>query len=79
RPLPALRGRTALRRAATTVTPRLGTLVAADHPQGDSRRLPRPPRKINAELNNRPRRILGYRTPAEVFADLLASSIASIE
>ncbi len=32
---------------------------------------------VAAELNNRPRRILGYRTPAEVFADLLASSIAS--
>lgn len=32
---------------------------------------------IAAELNNRPRRILGYRTPAEVFADLLTSSIAS--
>jgi len=34
--------------------------------------------RVAAELNNRPRRILGYRTPAEVFADLLASSIASI-
>ncbi|MGH3498144.1 MAG: IS30 family transposase [Nocardioidaceae bacterium] len=33
--------------------------------------------RVAAELNNRPRRILGYRTPAEVFADLLASSIAS--
>ncbi|MGH3547600.1 MAG: IS30 family transposase, partial [Pseudonocardiaceae bacterium] len=32
---------------------------------------------VATELNNRPRRILGYRTPAEVFADLLASSIAS--
>lgn len=32
---------------------------------------------VAAELNNRPRRILGYRTPAEAFADLLASSIAS--
>jgi IS30 family transposase len=32
---------------------------------------------VAAELNNRPRRILGYRTPAEVFADLLTSSIAS--
>jgi transposase, IS30 family len=29
------------------------------------------------ELNNRPRRILGYRTPAEVFTDILASSIAT--
>jgi IS30 family transposase len=34
---------------------------------------------VAAELNNRPRRILGYRTPAEVFADLLASSIASTD
>jgi len=33
--------------------------------------------RVAAELNNRPRRILGYRTPAEVFTDLLASSIAS--
>jgi len=32
---------------------------------------------VARELNNRPRRILGYRTPAEVFADLLTSSIAS--
>ena len=32
---------------------------------------------VTAELNNRPRRILGYRTPAEVFTDLLTSSIAS--
>jgi IS30 family transposase len=32
---------------------------------------------VATELNNRPRRILGYRTPAEVFADLLTSSIAS--
>ncbi len=32
---------------------------------------------VAAEINNRPRRILGYRTPAEVFADLLTSSIAS--
>ncbi len=44
RALPALRGRTALRRAATTVTPGLGTMVAAHHPEGDSRRLPRPSR-----------------------------------
>ena len=32
---------------------------------------------VAAELNNQPRPILGYRTPAEVFADLLTSSIAS--
>ena len=32
---------------------------------------------VAAELNNRPRRILGYRTPTEVFTDLLTSSIAS--
>ncbi len=32
---------------------------------------------VAVELNNRPRRILGYRTPAEVFTDLLASSIAT--
>ncbi|MGQ0572891.1 MAG: IS30 family transposase [Pseudonocardia sp.] len=32
---------------------------------------------VAVELNNRPRRILGYRTPAEVFTDLLASTIAS--
>jgi len=32
---------------------------------------------VARELNNRPRRILGYRTPAEVFTDILASSIAS--
>jgi len=32
---------------------------------------------VAAELNSRPRRILGYRTPAEVFNDLLTSSIAS--
>jgi IS30 family transposase len=32
---------------------------------------------VARELNNRPRRILSYRTPAEVFTDLLASSIAT--
>ena len=32
---------------------------------------------VAAELNNRPRRILGYRTPAEVFNDLLTSPIAT--
>ncbi|MCA1607117.1 MAG: hypothetical protein LC775_16980 [Acidobacteria bacterium] len=34
---------------------------------------------VAAEFNNRPRRILGYRTPAEVFTELLASSIASTD
>jgi IS30 family transposase len=33
--------------------------------------------RVASELNNRPRRILGYQTPAEIFAGLLASSIAS--
>jgi IS30 family transposase len=28
--------------------------------------------RVATELNARPRRILGYRTPAEAFADLLA-------
>jgi len=32
---------------------------------------------VARELNNRPRRILGYRTPTEVFTDLLTSSIAT--
>ena len=32
---------------------------------------------VARELNNRPRRILNYATPAEVFTDLLTSSIAS--
>ena len=32
---------------------------------------------VAAELNNRPRRILGYRTPAEVFTELLTGSVAS--
>jgi IS30 family transposase len=32
---------------------------------------------VAAELNNRPRRILSYRTPAEVFTDILTSDIAS--
>jgi IS30 family transposase len=33
--------------------------------------------RVAAEPNNRPRRTPGYRTPEEVFADLLASSNAS--
>ena len=44
RALPAMRGPPAVRRAATPVSPRMGTVVAARHPQGDSRQLPRPPR-----------------------------------
>jgi hypothetical protein len=35
------------------------------------------PRPRARELNNRPRRILGYRTPAEVIANLLATSIVT--
>lgn len=34
---------------------------------------------VTQELNNRPRRILGYRTPAEAFTELLTSSIASTD
>jgi IS30 family transposase len=34
---------------------------------------------VARELNNRPRRIPDYRTPAEVCTDLLASSIASTD
>ena len=45
-----------------------GTEITDDHTYLDH---------VATELNNRPRRILGYRTPAELFADLLASSIAS--
>jgi IS30 family transposase len=45
-----------------------GTDITDDHTYLD---------RVAAELNNRPRRILGYQTPAEAFADLLASSIAS--
>ena len=37
RSMPPLRGRAAFRRSATSVAPRVGTLVAADHPEGDSR------------------------------------------
>lgn len=33
---------------------------------------------IAAELNDRPRRILGYRSPAEVYSGLLTSSDALI-
>jgi IS30 family transposase len=32
---------------------------------------------VARELDHGPRRILDYRTPAEVFTDLLASTIAS--
>ena len=31
----------------------------------------REPREIVDEINNRPMRVLGYRTPAEAFADEL--------
>jgi transposase, IS30 family len=34
---------------------------------------------VAAELNGRPRPILGYRTPTEVFTELLTSSIASTD
>lgn len=33
--------------------------------------------RVAAELNNRPRRILGWRTPNEAFLELLASDVAS--
>jgi IS30 family transposase len=32
---------------------------------------------VACELNNRPRRILDCRTPAEVFAEILTGNIAS--
>jgi transposase, IS30 family len=48
--------------------PTKGTEITADQTYLD---------RVAAELNNRPRRILGCRTPAEAFADLLASSIVS--
>jgi IS30 family transposase len=35
-------------------------------------------RRIEDALNNRPRKILGFRTPAEVFADLKLSDIAGV-
>ena len=35
------------------------------------------PDTVTRELDNRPRRIHGHRTPAEVFNELLTSSIAS--
>jgi RNA-directed DNA polymerase len=42
RALPALRGPPALRRSATPVSRAVGTVVAARHPQGDSRQLSHP-------------------------------------
>ena len=42
RALPALRGPPALRRPATPVSRAVGTVVAARHPQGDSRQLSHP-------------------------------------
>lgn len=35
--------------------------------------------RVTRELNNRPRRILGYRTPAEEFTEALTTSIASTD
>jgi IS30 family transposase len=35
-------------------------------------------RRIEDALNNRPRKILGFRSPAEVFADLKLSKIAGV-
>ena len=45
RALPALRGPPAHRRPATPVPRAVGTVVAARHPQGDSRQLSHPPRQ----------------------------------
>ncbi|MGH3828081.1 MAG: IS30 family transposase [Pseudonocardiaceae bacterium] len=45
-----------------------GTEITDDHTHLDH---------VATELNARSRRILGYRTPAEVFADIIARSIAS--
>ena len=44
RAVPAMRRPPAVRRAAAPVSRRMGAVVAARHPQGDSRQLPRPPR-----------------------------------
>ena len=35
-------------------------------------------RTIEDLLNNRPRKILGFRTPAEVFAELKLQNVASV-
>src|SRR5204863_9704384 len=43
RALSALRGPPAHRRPATTIPTRVGTLVVERHPQGNRRRVPRPP------------------------------------
>lgn len=33
---------------------------------------------FNGLLNNRPRKILGFRTPAEVFADIKLGDVAGV-
>ncbi len=34
--------------------------------------------ELAARLNNRPRRVLGWRTPAEVYAEASASHVATV-